>query len=153
MQSGISWEVVEKKWPTMKEAFHNFDPDWLVNAGPDDLDALTADTRVIRNRRKIEAIVQNARTAKSLEDEHGTFRNYLNSLGDYPSAEKDLKKRFKFLGDSGVYHFLYVVKPPRPLLRRVVRLPRPRPLPRLRLQPALSWAANASGSVTGCWHA
>ncbi|MSQ24969.1 MAG: hypothetical protein EXR49_01645 [Dehalococcoidia bacterium] len=59
-QSGISWQVVEKKWPGITEAFRGFDAAVVAGMGPDDLDALTANTRVIRNRRKLEAIVRNA---------------------------------------------------------------------------------------------
>ncbi|MEX2237108.1 MAG: DNA-3-methyladenine glycosylase I [Dehalococcoidia bacterium] len=114
MQSGMSWEVVEKKWPGMLVAFHGFDPQWLANISPEELDALSNDTRVIRNRRKIEAVVHNARTGLALESEHGSFRNYLNSFASYEDAEGDMKKRFKFLGDMGVYHTLWIVKHPVP---------------------------------------
>ena len=60
-QSGISWKVVNSKWADIREALRGFDPVAVANITPMDLDELTADKRVIRNRRKLEAIVENAR--------------------------------------------------------------------------------------------
>ncbi len=74
-----------------------------------DLEALEKDPRVIRNRRKIEAIVQNARTMQALAEQHGSFTAYLRSHGGFEPLVKDLRKRFKFVGEMGAYHFLYVV--------------------------------------------
>ncbi len=116
-QTGISWKVVENKWPGIREAFRSFDPAAIVALNPDDLDAIAGDTRVIRNRRKIEATVENARQMLALDHEHGGastgsgqgFRAYLRSHGDFEATVKDLRRRFKFLGDMGCFHFLYVV--------------------------------------------
>jgi hypothetical protein len=108
-QTGISWKVVDNKWPGIKEAFHDFDAEQVANLSSDALDELTTDTRVIRNRRKIEAIVTNAQKMVDLEAQNGTFRGYLRSQGNFETAAKDLRKQFKFLGDMGAFHFLYVV--------------------------------------------
>jgi 3-methyladenine DNA glycosylase Tag len=108
-QAGISWKVVENKWPGIRDAFKGFDALAVANLSASELDALSADSRVIRNRRKIEAIVTNARTMLDLEKQHDGFRGYLRSHGGFEETVKDLRKRFKFLGDTGAYHFLYVV--------------------------------------------
>ncbi len=108
-QSGMSWKVVEAKWAGIREAFHGFDVDAVAEMSEDDIDRLTRDTSVIRNRRKLEAVVSNAQRMAELEDEHGSFRKYLRSEGDFESTLKSLKKNFKFLGDFGSYYFLYVV--------------------------------------------
>jgi 3-methyladenine DNA glycosylase Tag len=108
-QTGISWKVVEKKWPGIRQAFRGFDPAAIVALTPDDLDVITNDTRVIRNRRKIEATVENARQMLELKRQHGSFRNYLRSHGGFEGTVKDLRRRFKFLGDMGCYHFLWSV--------------------------------------------
>ena len=114
-QAGMSWDVVESKWPTTREAFHNFDMDKIAMMGEPDVEALTQDTRVIRNRRKLAAVLYNAGTMLELEKEHGTFKKYLRSYGDdYYALEKELRKRFKFLGESGIFFFLYVVGEPVP---------------------------------------
>jgi len=67
------------------------------------------DARVIRNRKKIEAIVHNAGEILVLDGSGGGFRAYLRSHPSYEALVADLKKRFRFLGDSGAYHFLYSV--------------------------------------------
>lgn len=108
-QTGISWRVVENKWPGIREAFHAFDAGAIASLTPEELDAITADPRVIRNRRKIEAIVENAGSMLELERQHGTFRSYLRSHGGFEETVKDMRKRFKFLGDMGAYYFLWVV--------------------------------------------
>ncbi len=108
-QTGISWQVVNNKWPGIREAFHNFDHRAVASFTEADLATLTTDTRVIRNRRKIEAIVDNARLMLDLEEQHGGFQSYLRSHGGFEPCVADLRKRFKFLGDTGAYYFLYVV--------------------------------------------
>jgi hypothetical protein len=109
-QSGISWRVVEAKWEGTREAFRGFDPERVANLTPKQIDKLAADTRLIRNRRKIEATVENAETMLELDREHGSFKKYLRSFSTYDAVQKDLVKRFKFLGDAGAYYFLHVVK-------------------------------------------
>ena len=108
-QSGISWRVVESKWPSTREAFRNFDAEEVAAFGPDEIEALVVDKRVIRNRRKLEAVVTNARKMVELDEAHSGFRSYLRSHADFPATVKDLRKEFKFMGDMGCYYFLYVV--------------------------------------------
>ena len=108
-QSGISWKVVESKWPGIKEAFQGFDATAVADLTEPELDDLTNDTRVIRNRRKLEAVVTNARKMIDLDKSHGSFKNYLRSHGSFDETVKDLRKQFKFMGEMGAYHFLYVV--------------------------------------------
>ena len=64
---------------------------------------------MIRNRRKIKAIVGNAAKMLDLESEYGTFKAYIRSHPDFDSIVKSLRKEFKFLGDVWCYFFLYVV--------------------------------------------
>ncbi len=108
-QSGISWQVVEQKWPGIREAFQGFDPEAVAGLTPPELDALTNDHRAIRNRRKLEAIIENARRMLELEESYGSFRDYLRSHSGYEETVASLRKRFRFLGDSGSYYFLWTV--------------------------------------------
>ena len=108
-QSGMSYRVVESKWPGTREAFHGFDTERVASMGEREIDALTRDTRVIRNRRKLEAVVGNAQRMLELEAEHGSFRQYLRSQDDFQATLKMLRGDFRFLGPAGTYHFLYVV--------------------------------------------
>lgn len=108
-QTGISWRVVDSKWPDIREAMREFDPNAIARFGETELEELANDRRVIRNRRKLQAIVDNARQMIDLDAKHGSFRNYLRSHDDFDATVKDLRKQFRFLGDMGCYHFLWVV--------------------------------------------
>ncbi|MDP9282470.1 MAG: DNA-3-methyladenine glycosylase I [Chloroflexota bacterium] len=107
-QAGISWRVVDAKWSTIKPAFRGFQVERVARMGDREIDALASDPRVIRSRPKIAAVVHNARAILELERDGG-FRKHLRSFDDYEDLATDLKKRFKFVGDSGTYHFLWTV--------------------------------------------
>ena len=108
-QSGISWKVVRSKWPGIVEAFQGFDAETVAGFGEKELDDLTGDKRVIRNRRKLEAIIGNARRMIELDEEFGGFQKYLRSQPDFDATVKDIRKQFKFMGPTGIYYFLHVV--------------------------------------------
>jgi len=108
-ESGLSWKVVETKWSGIRAALAGCDPAEVAEFAPPDVEQLVGDPRMIRNRRKIEAVVENARTMLALDREFGGFRRYLRSHGTYELTASDLKRRFRFLGDSGLYHYLWVV--------------------------------------------
>jgi DNA-3-methyladenine glycosylase I len=108
-QSGMSWKVVEAKWDTTREAFDNFDVVKVSAYNEKDLDDLTQDTRVIRNYRKLAAIVTNAQQMIALEGEYGTFQKYLRAQGDFDATLTTIRKDFKFMGPTGIYFFLWVV--------------------------------------------
>ena len=108
-QTGMSWRVIDAKWPDIREAMREFDPETIARFGEVELEELANDKRVIRNRRKLQAIVNNARQMIDLEAKHGSFRNYLRSHDDFGALTKDLRKQFSFLGETGCYHFLWVV--------------------------------------------
>ena len=108
-QSGMSYKVVESKWPGIRAAFHGFDAAKVAGMTPSDIDLLVQDSRVIRNRRKLESVVSNAQSLLELDSEFGGFRKYLRSHGDFAGLVKDLRKRFKFLGEMGCYYYLHVV--------------------------------------------
>ena len=108
-QAGISWKVVEAKWPGIRRAFKGFDPKAVSRLTGDDIDRLMADAGVIRNRRKLEGVVLNARRLLELDKEHQSFRNYLRSAGGYEEKVRRLHQDFRFLGESGAYYFLWVV--------------------------------------------
>ena len=113
-QSGMSWRVVENKWPGFREAFAGFDPERVAAFGADDIERLAADTRIVRNRRKIEATVTNAQRMLELEREPGGFVGWLRSRGDFDATVAALRGELRYLGDMGAYYFLYVVKEPVP---------------------------------------
>ena len=108
-QSGMSWKVVEAKWPDTRAAFHDFDVERVARMSDAEVDALCEDTRVIRNRRKLQAVVSNADKLLDLDDRPGGFRAFLREHDDYWAAAKAVRKEFKFMGDMGIYYFMYVV--------------------------------------------
>ncbi|OLE26453.1 MAG: hypothetical protein AUG44_12965 [Actinobacteria bacterium 13_1_20CM_3_71_11] len=105
-QAGMGWRVVAAKWPGIREAFHRFDPARVASMSPGEIERVEGDTRVIRNRAKIEATVENARRLRALLDEYGGIRPYFGSFPDATAASADLRRRFAFLGESGVHWLL-----------------------------------------------
>lgn len=108
-QTGISWRIVDAKWPGIKQAFFNFEPLAVASITVEQMEALVQDKRVIRNRRKLEAIVGNAQRMIELEEQHNGFQRYLRSHGGFEPCVTGLRQQFRFLGDLGAYYFLYVV--------------------------------------------
>jgi len=108
-QSGMSQRVVEAKWGGFREAFAGFDPAQVAAYTGDDVERLAADTRIIRNRRKIEATVVNAQALLALEGEPEGFVGWLRSRGDFDATVVALRGEFRYLGDLGAYYVLYVV--------------------------------------------
>ena len=108
-QSGMSWKVVEAKWGGFREAFAAFDPATVAAFSGDDVERLVADTRIIRNRRKIEATITNAEAMLALDRERGGFAGWLRARPDFDATVAALRDEFRFVGDTGAYFFLYVV--------------------------------------------
>jgi len=108
-QSGMNWRVVEAKWGGFREAFAGFDPGAVAAFTDDEVERLAGDTRIIRNRRKIEATISNAQAMLELEAQPGGFAGWLRSHSDFDATVAALRGEFRFLGDTGAYYFLYVV--------------------------------------------
>jgi DNA-3-methyladenine glycosylase I len=105
-QAGLSWRVVQAKWDGFRADFHGFDPAAVAAMTPDEIAKVESDPQVIRNARKIEATVANARVLLDLIAQHGSFRRYLGSFDDPHKALTDLTHRFKFLGEGGAWRML-----------------------------------------------
>jgi 8-hydroxy-5-deazaflavin:NADPH oxidoreductase len=105
-EAGISRRVVEAKWDGIREAFHGFDPARVAAMPPAEIGAVENDSRVIRNKAKIRATVENAREVLAILDEYGSIRGYLASFPDAAEAGADMRRRFKFLGDTGTWRLL-----------------------------------------------
>jgi DNA-3-methyladenine glycosylase I len=70
-QSGLSWVVILRKRPAFRAAFDGFDPDTVAGYGEADVERLLADPGIVRNRRKIEATIGNARATVALREDGG----------------------------------------------------------------------------------
>jgi len=107
-RAGFNWSVVDNKWPDIEAAFDGFDPHRVAYLSDDHLDALLKDTRVIRQWRKLKAIVTNARYVVDLAEEHGTAAKYFArySSTDYIGLLADIKRRAAYLGGVTGQYFL-----------------------------------------------
>ncbi len=110
-QAGFSWQVIRQKWPNFQRAFAGFDVDTVASFGEEDVERLLEDPGIVRNGRKIEGTISNARTCQVIIAEHGSLQEYLRSLegNDYYARSKAFSKRFKFIGPMGAYFFFYSV--------------------------------------------
>jgi DNA-3-methyladenine glycosylase I len=108
-QAGMNRRVVEAKWDGIRDALKGFDPKVVAAFGPRDVDRLVEDPRMIRSRGKIEGVIDNAHAILELDAEYGGFRKYLRSQGDFQATVADLKRQFRYIGDTGAYAFLYMV--------------------------------------------
>jgi DNA-3-methyladenine glycosylase I len=120
-QSGLSWVTILRKRPAFRAAFAGFDPAAVAGFGDEDVARLMADPGIVRNRRKIEAAIVNARATVALRDDGGLSRLVWRhrpqrspapgALADMPArtAEstalaKALKARgFAFVGPTTMY--------------------------------------------------
>mgnify|MGYP000945786731 CR=1 FL=1 len=84
LQAGISWTVVDKKWPGIEEAFLSFDITAITFQPPDWAHELIGDPRVIRSPPKVQAILDNAAFIRRVRDEAGSFGR---RIGDWPASD------------------------------------------------------------------
>lgn len=121
LQSGLSWSLILRKREGLREAFAGFDPDAVAGFGARDVKRLLGDARVIRNRQKIDAIVQNAKATVAMREDTTlpelvwSFRrrnlraprSYADLVSLTPESKelaKELKRRgFAFVGPTTVY--------------------------------------------------
>ena len=130
MQSGLSWKIVLNKRVSFRKAFDNFDPKKVSAYAEKDVNRLLADKGIIRNRRKIESAVNNAKRFLETKKEFKTFDVYVWSFTNYktrknsfrkwsdiPTVTKeseemsaDMKKRgFTFVGPTVCYAFMQTI--------------------------------------------
>jgi DNA-3-methyladenine glycosylase I len=70
-QSGLSWRTILLKRDSFRAAFAGFDADTVAAYGPPDVDRLMADAGIVRNRRKVDAAIANARATVALREQGG----------------------------------------------------------------------------------
>ena len=123
-QAGLSWECILNKRKSFKIAYDNFDIDKVINYDDEKINELLANEKIIRNKLKIKASINNAKIFKDIQKEYGSFYNYLttftlnkiiiendkttNDLSD--AISKDLIKRgMKFVGSTIIYSYLQAI--------------------------------------------
>ncbi len=107
-QAGLSWLIVLKKRPTILAAFDGFDADRVAAYGAAERARLLDDAGIIRNRRKIDAIIENAGRLKDLRASHGGCAGWL--AAHHPREKeawvKLFRETFRFTGVEVVNEFL-----------------------------------------------
>lgn len=127
-QAGLAWITILRKRDGYREAFHNFDVGKVAAMTEEDVERLMKFDGIVKNRRKIQSAISNARLFIEIQKEFGSFFNYLRSFfhSDFPvvnhpatmadipvtspesdAISKDIKKRgFKFFGSTICYAHL-----------------------------------------------
>ncbi len=107
-QAGLSWETILKKKDNFFKAFDNFQIDKVARYSDAKKEKLMQDAGIIRNRLKIEAAVENAKTIKKIQKEFGSFQNWLDQHHPKTKDEwvKLFKQHFRFTGGEIVNEFL-----------------------------------------------
>lgn len=107
-QAGLSWETILKKEATFRAAYSNFEIAKVAAFDENDIERLLADPGIIRNRLKVNAAIENAKTILNIQKEHGSFGKWLAFHHPKTKAEwvKLFKKTFKFTGGEIVNEFL-----------------------------------------------
>jgi DNA-3-methyladenine glycosylase I len=129
-QAGLSWTTILRKRKSYRMAFDGFDPVAIADYGDAKVKELLADKGIVRNRRKIQAAIDNAKAFLKIQKEFGSFDAYIwwfvgnrpiqnswKSLADLPAEtpesrqmSSDLKRRgFKFVGPTICYAFMQAV--------------------------------------------
>lgn len=107
-QAGLSWETILKKEATFRAAYSNFDIAVVATYSDTDRERLLSDPGIIRNKLKVNAAIENAKTIVGIQKEYGSFLNWitLNHPKTKPEWVKLFKKTFKFTGGEIVGEFL-----------------------------------------------
>lgn len=108
--AGLGPKVVEARWDSMRTAFHAFDPKKVKLMDEADVGRLLADPSVIRNRRKIEAMIKNANTFLETAKGSKSFHAFLGEAGageDLEATAERLSTVFTHLGRTSAMLFLF----------------------------------------------
>jgi DNA-3-methyladenine glycosylase I len=130
-QAGLSWQTILRKRDNFRRAFDDFDVAKIATYSEPDKQRLLADVGIVRNRLKIEAIINNARYFLDVQDEYGNFDRYIWQFTDHKTLRRpgvitfenisakteeseamsrDLKKRgFRFVGPTVCYSFMQAI--------------------------------------------
>ncbi len=126
-QSGLSWSTILRKRPAFREAFLGFEADAVARFDEDDTARLMADARIVRNRRKIAATIQNARATVALREAEGlaaliwsfqpqatprpaTFAEVPTQSAESIALSKELKRRgFAHVGPTTMHALMEAV--------------------------------------------
>ena len=121
--AGFSYQVLNSKWKDIKDVFHEFDPEILSNWTIDEIYFALESPKIIRNSRKVNAIISNSKIFLEIIKKFGSFENYLKSFRNkqYEEKQEILSKRFKWLGPTGAHFFLWSVGEDAPPCEEIIK--------------------------------
>ncbi len=107
-QAGLSWDTILKKENNFRKAYDDFQIDRISSYGTNKFEALLNDKGIVRNRLKIKAVINNAGVVAKIQQDYGSFRNWLDE--NHPKTIEEwvklFKKSFTFVGGEIVKEFL-----------------------------------------------
>lgn len=123
-QAGLSWEIILNKRENFKKAFDNFEIDKIIKYDSKKINELLENKGIIRNKLKINSSISNAKVFKKIQNEYGSFANFLENftknkiiyendktkskLSDEISRSL-MKKGMKFVGTTIIYSYLQAI--------------------------------------------
>lgn len=123
-QAGLSWECVLNKRESFRKAYDNFDIEKVISYDDNKINELLSNKNIIRNKRKINASINNSKIFKAIASEYGSFHNYLRTFTDdriiyeidkttndlSDAISKDLQNRgMTFVGSVIIYSYLQAI--------------------------------------------
>lgn len=129
-QAGLSWRTILDKRDGYRQAFDNFNPQLVAEYDETKRAELVANPAIVRNQRKIDSAISNARAFLEVQSEYGSFSDYIWSFvnhspihnhwqdeSEVPAETKlsqqisaDLKRRgFSFVGPTIIYSYMQAV--------------------------------------------
>ena len=109
-QAGLSWLTILKRRKNYLKAFDSFNAKKIAKFDSKKKLALLKDEGIIRNRLKINSVIENAKAFLHAQKEYGSFDTYIWQFNDADTMSRDLKKRgFRFVGPTICYAFMQAV--------------------------------------------
>ncbi len=107
-QAGLSWNTILMKQENFRQAFDHYDISTIANYDEEKINSLLQNAGIIRNKLKIHAVIYNAQQILKIQDEFGSFKNWIEKHHPLLKEEwvKLFKKNFKFVGGEIVNEFL-----------------------------------------------
>ena len=126
-QAGLSWECILNKRKYFRIAYDNFDINKIINYDSNKIQELLNNKKIVRNKLKITASINNAKIFKKIQNDYGSFSNYIwsftnnkviirkenkiitkNELSN--KISKDLQERgMKFVGSTIIYSYIQAI--------------------------------------------
>ena len=100
-QAGLTWRMILARRDAFRRAFKDWKIDAVAAMGPEKVESLLQDPSIIRNRKKVQACIENARIVQGIQQQHGSFCAWFYhglKEDDLVGLQKQLRTTFKFMG-------------------------------------------------------